>query len=318
MRPRILLVTSTGIPLARVDELRASLPGVDIVTTPDDLDAIRACVPGAHALIGCPRVAFSAELLEAAGPTLRWIHVPGAGCEEFLISELVASDITLTAGRILQGPSVADHALALLLALTRNLAYALRGTVNSPRPIELRGKAALVVGLGGIGLLVAERLRAFGMRVAGVDPEVIPMLQAIDRVDPPERLHDALARADIVIVTAPLTPLTHRRFDASAFAAMSPHAIFVNVARGRIVDTDALIDALRHGRLRAAGLDVTDPEPLPDDHPLRSMPNAIITPHVAGPSDQNRERSIALIMRNIERYAQGLPLLNIIDKMRGY
>lgn len=288
------------------------------MTAPDDPDAIRACISGVHALIGCPRACFNAELLQRARPTLRWIHVPGAGCEEFLIPELVATDVILTAGRIIQGPSVADHALALLLALTRNLAYVLRGIANPPRPIELRGKGALVVGLGGIGLLVAERLRAFGMRVIGVDPEVVPMLQAVDRVDPPERLYEALGAADIVVVTAPLTPATRRRFSAHEFAAMLPHAIFINVARGRIVDTEALTDALRCGRIRAAGLDVTDPEPLPDDHPLRSMSNVVITPHIAGPSDGNRERSTALIVRNIERYAQGLPLLNVVDKIRGY
>lgn len=326
-RPRILIVTSTGIPSVRVDAFRASVPTADIVSVGDSREAMYTTVAGAHALIGCPRPLFDRALLARARETLRWIHVPGAGCEEFLIPELVASDIVLTNGRIIQGPEVADHALALLLALTRNLHLVLRGHVghrtrpsdmDMPRPIELRAKVAVVVGVGGIGLLIAERLAACGMRVIGVDQECVPMVRSLERWVPSSQLQDVLPQADVVVVSAPATDATRKMFGAEVFRCMKPAAFFINVCRGALVDTDALTAALAQGRIRAAGLDVTDPEPLPDDHPLRTMANVIITPHIAGPSDQNRERSHALIQENVVRFVHGTPLMNVVNKHLGY
>lgn len=319
MRPRILIVTSTGIPAARAFELRDATPDADIVTAADTRDAIDAQLSGIHALIGCPRFLFGRELLERAGPTLRWVHAQGAGCEEYCIPEITERDIALTNGRIIQGPSVADHALALLLALSRNLHYHFRGiTSGLPRPVELRGKTAVVVGYGGIGLLIAERLHACGMEVLGVDAEYVPMVRALRAWYAPDRLHEVLALADAVLVSTPATPRSQWLFDRAAFAAMRPSACFINVSRGTLVDTDALVAALRDGQIAAAGLDVTDPEPLPEDHPLRAMPNVIITPHVAGPSDHNRDRSFQLITENIQRFIAGQPLLNRVDAVLGY
>lgn len=319
MRPRILLVTSTGLPPSCVEEIRIAEPGAEILVAADHRDSIFACIAGVDALISCPRPYFTPDLLQRAGASLRWVHVPGAGCEEYCIQELVERGIVLTNGRIIQGPSVADHALALLLMLSRNLHYHLRGTMDGmPRPVELRGKIALVVGCGGIGTLLAERLHACGMEVLGVDAEYVPMVRAFRAWYAPSQLHEALALADAVLITAPATHASRKMFNREAFAAMRTSAYFVNVARGAIVDTDALVEALECKWIAAAGLDVTDPEPLPDNHPLRRMPNVIITPHVAGPSDHNRDRSFRLIMENIKRFVAGQPLFNRVDPVRGY
>jgi len=318
--PRILLITSTGFTPDRVDEIRDAVPDADYVTAPDALAAMEAAIPGANALIGCPRWAFSGELLRRAGESLKWVHVGGAGCDEFLIPEFVASDIVLTNGRIIQGPEVADHALALLLALTRNLHLVLRGKSEGPmpRPLELRGKTAVVVGLGGIGMLVAERAAAFGMRVIGVNPDYVPMLSLFERVVPPERLLAVLPEADAVIVAAPHTPASRHMLGRAAFEAMKDSAYFIAVSRGQLVDTEALTRALSEGAIAAAGLDVTEPEPLAQDHPLRAMENVVITPHIAGLSEHNRGRSFELIVANVERFVQGLPLYNVVDKALGY
>lgn len=319
MNKKVLIVSSAGFPKEEIQKVVAGIPSVELIISEDNQSSLGDKVSEINALIACPRFLFSKELLSKAGPTLEWIHASGAGCEEFMIPELVQSNIVLTNGKIIQGPEVADHALALLLALTRNLNYILRGTKGSmPRPVELRGKTAVVVGVGGVGMLTAERLHAFGMRVLGVDQEYKPMVRAIEEWYLSERLYEALALADAVVLCVPSTRLTRKMFGKKEFSAMKSSAYFINVCRGTVVDTDALTNALRQGKIKAAGLDVTDPEPLPEDHPLRRMFNVVISPHIAGPSDQNRYRGWKLIRENVERFAKNLPLLNVVDKERGY
>ncbi|MBI4135777.1 D-2-hydroxyacid dehydrogenase [Candidatus Uhrbacteria bacterium] len=319
MAPKILVVSSTGLPKAKIEELRAEVPGADIIVAEDTAQSIQANLDGLQALIGCPRPLFNAALLAKAQRTLRWIHVGGAGCEEFFIPELVESEVVLTNGRIIQGPEVADHALALLLTLTRNIQYVLRGMVKDmPRPIELRGKNAVVVGVGGVGMLVAERLHAFGMTVSGVDQEYIPMIRAIDRWYLPERLAEALSLADVAILCVPVTENTRKLFGKKEFSVMKESAYFINVCRGAVVDTEALTEALAQGKMKAAGLDVTDPEPLSENHPLRNMQNVVMTPHRAGLSDNNRDRGFELIKQNIERFIKGAPLINVVNKKMRY
>lgn len=318
-RPKILVVVSTAFPQERFDALRAAEPSADFVAATDNTVLDNA--GDINALIGCPRKAFTPELFERAGGTLQWVHGSGAGIEEYLLPEFVVSDIEFTNGKVIQGPEVADHAVALLLALARNLHLILRDDPGRPypRPLELRGKQALVIGLGGIGLSIAERLAAFGMHVSGTfDGIMPPMLSFLDHTFPPERLHEVLPSADAVLVSAPHTVSTDRMFGRDEFALMKNSAFFVAVSRGKLIHTDALVDALRAGEIQAAGLDVTDPEPLPADHPLRSMRNVIITPHIAGLSDNNRGRSMDLVETNIHRFIHGLPLINPVNKRRGY
>ena len=256
---------------------------------------------------------------------LRWIHSNSAGVEGFLrIPELRDSDIVLTNAKIIQGPEIADHALALLLNFTRNLkAFNARmpegwDTTRELPMIELSGKTALVIGLGGIGTQVAQRAAAFGMTVIATDPKDMPMHRDVAYVGKPDELHELLPRADVVFSAVPHTPATEGMIGARQFELMKEGVYFINISRGKIVDTDALVDALGSGKVRAAGLDVTDPEPLPTDHALWTMPNVTITPHVATVSDRIAERRMQLLRENIARFATGRPLRNVVDKQAGY
>ncbi len=317
---KIVLVISSGMPVESVEGVQIAAAGAEIVTPRDNAEEISAAIPGAAALINCPRHLFTPELLRQAGNGLRWVHIGGAGIEQFLFPEFVESGITLTNGKIIQGPSVADHAMALLLSITRNIHRVVRGQTvrDMPRPLELRGKVMTVIGVGGIGMLIAERAHAFGMKITGVSPEYVAMTSFIEDILPPDRLHEALAASDVVVMAAPVTGASRRMMAAREFSAMKRGGIYVAVSRGVPTDTEALADALNSGHLSAAGLDVTDPEPLADDHPLRAMPNVVITPHIAGPSDHNRERSLALLKANAAQFVAGRPLYNIVDKKLGY
>jgi phosphoglycerate dehydrogenase-like enzyme len=277
------------------------------------------------------------------------VHSPSAGVEKYLgtadavepgIERLIAAgDIVLTNARRCYGPNIADQAFAYLLSFTSGVKEAIEGLegqaaasggggAESPlwarvgrgkRPaIELRGKTLLVVGVGGIGGQVAERARGFGMRVIGIDPEPAAVARAPFPVHPPGKLLDLLPRADAVVVACPLTSASKGMFGKAQFDAMKDGAYFINVARGRIVDQEALAAALRGGKLAGAGLDVTEPEPLPDASPLWGLENVIITPHNAGQYDGSKRRGKLLTRENIRRFAAGEPLLNVVDKAKGY
>ena len=259
-----------------------------------------------------------------AARRLRWLQVPSGGVEDYGFPEIGDRPIVVTNSKIIQGPAMADHAMAMLLALTRRLHLIIPGRARSRwkptgyTPIELRGKTAVVIGVGGAGSAIAERAAAFGMRVIGVDPKDIAPTAAVQRIVPPDMLLEVLPQANVVFMAAPLTAATHHMLDRRAFAALPPGAYLVNVSRGGTVDTEALVEALRSGRLAGAGLDVTDPEPPPKGHPLWTLENVILTPHMAGASDNLLEHRRALYTANIRRFTRGLPLLNLVDKAKGY
>jgi len=300
-------------------EFRRLFPDVAFVraenTAPADLQG--------DALIGMSRApfdkVFTREFL-AANRTVRWAHAPGAGIEFYCFDNLATSPIVMTNGKIIQGPEVAEHAVALTLCLTRRIGFVLKGVAGDkiPPPVELRGKVATVIGLGGIGLLVAERLSAFGMTVDAVTEISMPLLSTVRNQYYGDQLMEALNAADVVIMAAPLTPRTRNLLGRDQFLAMKKDANLVNVSRGGTVDLDALVVALEEGRFSGVGLDVTAPEPLPPDHRVRDFDRVIVTPHMAGRSDRLRERNFALLVNNIRRFLAGLPLLNIVDKTNGF
>ncbi|MEK6939565.1 MAG: D-2-hydroxyacid dehydrogenase [Nanoarchaeota archaeon] len=310
-----------GFTPSQMETLKSRFPTAELISV--TRDTVHETISTADALISADRAVLdevlTAELLRKASK-LRWVHATGAGIEHYLIPELVQSSIIFTNGKILQGPGVSDHALALLLTLTRNLHLTMTGDedVATPRPIELRDKVAVVVGCGGIGMLIVEKLAAFGMKVFAVNNENIPYLTMLQKVYMPEQLVEILPQADVVICAAPLTVKSKGTFGAREFAAMKDTAYFVNVSRGGLVQTEALLEALQNGKFRGVGLDVTDPEPLPVDHPLRSFRNVVISPHLAGMSDNNFTRRYENIMLNIDRFIHDRPLINIVDKERGY
>jgi phosphoglycerate dehydrogenase-like enzyme len=264
-----------------------------------------------------------------AGKNLKWVGVMAAGVERVLFpadgtSDLRDSNIILTNNKIVQGPEIADHALAMLLMLSRNL-YVLykndQQQIWNPRSfhgIELRGKTAVVIGVGGIGTQIALRANAFGMTIIGVDREDKPFLPFVEKVVKPDQLDTVLPQADVVFISVPDTPQSHKMMGASQFALMKKNSYFIAVSRGGIYDMGGLVKALDEKRLAGAGVDVTDPEPLPKDHALWKFENAIITPHIAGRSDQDAGRMVGTIQENIRRFVAGKPLINVVDKKKGY
>jgi phosphoglycerate dehydrogenase-like enzyme len=263
-----------------------------------------------------------------AGKKLRWVQTMSAGVERVLHrsggNDLRDSAIVLTNNQIVQGPEIADHAMALLLTLSRGIPEFLADKQREdwrPRPysgIELNGRTALVIGVGGIGTQIAFRAWAHGMTVIGVDPEDIPYMPVISRVVKPDQLDAFLPQADVVFVSAPHTPASEKMLGARQFEIMKKGAYFIAVSRGSLYDLDALATALQTKRLAGAGVDVTNPEPLPKGHPLWKCDNAIITPHIAGRSDKDLARMVNTIRENIRRFVEGKPLINVVDKQKGY
>jgi phosphoglycerate dehydrogenase-like enzyme len=271
---------------------------------------------------------ISPEMVRA-GKKLQWVQVLSAGVETVLHksggTDLRDSGIVVTNNQIVQGPEIADHAMAMLLAHTRDLLK-----YNSDRltetwrrgeryqGIELRGKTGVVIGLGGIGQQIAMRAWGHGMKVIGVDPEDIPFSPFWDKVVKPDQLDEVLPQADVVFISAPHTEKSHKMMGSRQFDLMKKGSYFIAVSRGGIYDLDGLVKALDSQRLAGAGVDVTDPEPLPKGHALWKFNNVIITPHIAGRSDKDRDRMLGTVKENIRRFADGKPLINVVDKQKGY
>lgn len=280
-------------------------------------------IADADAFIG----SITPELVRA-GKNLKWVQITSAGAERALHlsggDDLRDSGIVLTNNQIVQGPEIADHAMAMLLAMSRNLLtyFEDRKIENWRRErftgIELRGKTAVVIGVGGIGTQIATRAWAFGMRVIGVDPEDIPFIPFIDKVVKPDQINEVLPEADVVFMSAPHTPMSHKMLGPDQFEVMKKGAYFIAVSRGGTYDLNSLVKALDSRRLTGAGVDVVDPEPLPKGHALWKFDNVIITPHIAGRSDMDQGRMLGTVKANIARFAEGKPLINVVNKEKGY
>jgi len=307
---------------ALLNELRSASSKATIVPVTDK--NVMQEIGNADAFIG----SITPEQVRA-GKKLQWVQVMSAGVEGVLHlaggNDLRDRNITLTNNQIVQGPEIADHAMALLLMLTRDL-YRFHDDMKQerwqpPRPypgIELNGRTAVIIGVGGIGTQIAFRAWAHGMKVIGVDPEDIPYMPVISKVVKPDRLDEVLPEADVVFISAPHTPLSHKMMGARQFELMKKNSYFIAVSRGGIYDINALVKGLETKRLAGAGVDVTDPEPLPKGHPLWKFENVIITPHIAGRSDKDHARMVGTVQENIRRFVEGKPLINVVDKQKGY
>ena len=263
-----------------------------------------------------------------AGKNLKWVQTMSAGVENVLFmsggSDLRDSNIVLTNNKIVQGPEIADHAMAMLLTLSRNLRKYIADDQQENwdgrryEGIELNGKTAVVIGAGGIGMQIATRAWAFGMNVIAVDPEDKPFSPFLKKVVKPDQLDEVLPQADVVFISTPHTEKSHKMMGAHEFELLKPHSYFVAVSRGGIYDMGGLVKALDSKRLAGAGVDVTDPEPLPKGHALWKFNNVVITPHIAGRSDRDFERMSGTVKENIKRFVDGKPLINVVDKQKGY
>lgn len=301
---------------------QADFPNVDFILAQDEAAQVTAA-PGADAWVG--RISRAAFL--ASGPQIKWVHSTGAGIETLTtIRELVESDVILTNTRGGHAGSVADHAFALLLALTRRIPDTVRNQLDhsykkpgNGMPLgELGGDTMVVVGFGHIGRAIARRAVAFDMRVIGVDVAPGPAPDSVDKIVGIDQLDEALSEADVVVVATPYTSASYRLFDAQRIGRIQRGGYLIAISRGGIVDEAALADALRNGHLAGAGLDVQEHEPLPTDDPLWDVPNLLLSPHCASSSRKTSERVWAITGENLRRFVEGRPLLNVCDKRAGY
>ena len=316
---RLKVIVPAMEPAALAD-LKAASSGLDLVECRSQAEAI-AQAPGAAACYG-----FLNRELIRAGTSLKWVQQSSAGVEHLMeIPELVEGDIVLTNMQRAYAPEIADQAIGYLLAFTRGLDHFIltqsshqwRSREQGVVLDELLGKTLLVIGLGGIGTEIARRAYGFGMRVIATDPKVLERPLYVEELHRPDAFHGLLPRTDVVASAVPLTKQSLRMIGAREFALMKRGVVLINVSRGKVVDTEALVAALDSGQVAAAGLDVTDPEPLPKGHPLWRQ-NVVITPHTAGQSPAGRERAFLLFKENLRRFACGEMLLNIVDKQAGY
>ena len=262
------------------------------------------------------------------GGKLRYIHIFSAGLDRCSsIPGLTDLNLIATNGAKTASETIAEHAIALLLTLSRNIhSYHqaqmsgkwARGELTGPPAISLQGRTMLVLGLGGIGSQVARRANDLGMRIIGTRNSSRSGPDFVEYVGLSDETVSLAAQADVVVNALPLTDATRGIVNAEFLNNMPDGSYYVSVGRGRTTDTDALIKALRGGKLAGAGLDVTDPEPLPANHELWSVPNVVITPHVAARSDLSGRNRWILAKENIRRYVRGDKLLNLVDLERGY
>ena len=307
-----------------VEKLRAEFPQVEVkysATKRDDEQAL----DGANVLIGW---SLPPEELRAA-KNLRWIYSITAAVDQFFYPELISSQIALTNAGSVHGPVVAEHAIAMLLALAKRLPSAVRYQERrkwameaiwneQPRPREVRGANIVVIGLGSIGAEVAAMATSLKMHVIGVREHPERGAEGVHEVVGYAALDNAIARADFVVLAAPLTERTRRLIDARRLQLFRPTAFLINVSRGALVDEGALVKALRDRKIAGAALDVFEQEPLSRWSPLWKMPQVLITPHTAFLTENVWQRHYEVFAANLKRYLAGQPLEGLVDLKRGY
>jgi phosphoglycerate dehydrogenase-like enzyme len=264
-----------------------------------------------------------------AATRLKWIHAPTAAVHQLMFPDLVASRVLVTSSTGVHGPVVAEHAIAVILALAKRLPQAMRYQAQHrwsqeqlwrehPRPREVAGATVAVIGMGHIGREFAPRAKALGMRVLAVRENPAKGTEGADAVFAAGQIDEVLPLADYVLLCPPVTAATERMINQARLEKMKPDAYLINVSRGDLVDEPALLRALQEHRIAGAALDVFDHEPLPKSSPFWSLDNLLITPHTAAVTEKLWERHFQLIADNLRRYLSGRPLLNLVDKKRGY
>ena len=301
-------------------------------------EELRAALPGAQVVFVTNFRWIKLHEAWAQARDLRWIHGAGAGVDPLLFPELVRSAVVVTNSRGVYDRAMAEYVLGLILAFAKDLPHTLdlqrRREWKHRESERLDGRTVVVVGAGSIGREIAGLLHAAGMRVLGVarrarkpaardnaagrardsgSPDA-----AFERIVGIDDLHTVLPEADYVVLSLPLTPETRGVFNAAALARMKRTARLINVGRGAVTDEAAVLDALRSGRIGGAALDVFANEPLPSGHPFWDLPGVIVSPHMSGDFFGWQDAVSALFVENFRRWVRGAPLLNVVDKDRGY
>lgn len=305
---------------------------VGVAVEPVSYDALDEAIVSSGAALSTPQAADALVWTNPRDPDglrslltqspARWVQLPFAGIEDFFAAGVIEEDRIWTCTKGVYGPACAEHALCLMFAAARRLHEHLRNRtwrasgLGSPERL-LRGTIVLVVGTGGIGRSLIDMLRPLGVRVLAVNRsgrEVAGVERAVDSGS----IDEVVGESDYIVLALALTPSSEGLFDARRLALMRPDAWLINVARGRLVDTAALVDALRGKSIGGAALDVTDPEPLPDDHELWQLDNVIITPHIANTWDMALPELTEMVQRNVTHFIRGEPLEGRVDPALGY
>lgn len=329
-------------------ELKAAGDPIRIVTTypfePHEAEKIRAAAGSVRVdlVICATRDEFRAKVRDAevvygdirgpeldSAPRLKWVQAGGAGVEG-MDPALRKSPMVVTNYARTFAPGISETAIGLLLCLTRGLSkyyipqFARRemkpvGTSKSAHHVELVGRTMGVVGMGGIGSAIARRAYyGFDMRVVGTDAKPIPKPEYVDELRDPTWFPEMVPKVDVLVAAAPHTPRTERMFNEQVFRSMKKTAVFLAMSRGKLFDDMALVKALKEGWIAGAGLDVFPQEPPPASHPIFDCPNVVMSAHTSGWSPDRQVRLIEQFADNVRRYAGGLPLVNVVDKERGY
>ena len=258
-------------------------------------------------------------------PNLKWLHLYTAGADAMTDISLYANkSIILTKASGTYGVPIAEHVIGMMTAVSRNFGYYYgeqrKGSWSnqSPNFLDIYGSTVLVLGLGDIGTEVCKRLSGFDCNIIGIRRNPSKPHELVQDIRPLSQLQESLPEADYVVICTPGTEKTSKLFGEKEFKLMKKNAIIVNIGRGSTIDTDALATALHTQEIYGAGLDVTDPEPLPADHMLWSAPNILITPHISGLSPMMIERRLMIFVDLLKRYVSGEELYNIVDFTEGY
>jgi D-2-hydroxyacid dehydrogenase (NADP+) len=319
------------LPKRFVDDLRREFPQHEFLEA-WDRDAINRQLPAAD-------VAFTPFIDRAVFPhamRLRWVQSPAVGIGSLMFPELLASPVIITSARGIRARSIAEHVIGVTIAMARRLPHALRAQhahrwaqdeLEGPDSgvWTLHGRRMTIVGLGSIGREIAKLAAPFGVTIAGIRRR--PDSRADDPagsapaevgVFGPDRLLDLLSSSDIIVLSMPHTPDTKHIIGRRELDRVKRGALLVNIARGKLIDDDAVVDALRDGRLGGAALDVFTREPLDPSSPYWDLPNVIVTPHTSGAMQDYWTPLVGLFAENLRRLDRGEPLLNVVDKVAGY
>jgi len=297
--------------------IAAAAPGATVTTT--DLEHAGEYIADTDILVTWGWMDIRSLYL--AAPRLKWVHALSAGVEMLTFPEIQASDTILTNSKGIHGIPLSEHVFAMILAFSRgfNLLFRRQQEKKWERvpTDEVHEKTIGIVGLGSIGREIAKKAKGLGMEVVATKREMTAEI-FVDKLYRADQLHEMLGVVDFLVVALPLTEETTGLFTLKEFAAMKPSAYFFNIARGAIVRETDLVEALRRGLIKGAGLDVFAAEPLPEDSPLWEMENVIISPHIGALSPYYLDRAVKLFVDNLTRYTQNREMFNIIDKAKGY
>jgi phosphoglycerate dehydrogenase-like enzyme len=308
---------------SQIVSLKKQFPAIRFFAT-NDITQAKLLLKDADVFVG-----YCIPPLLQQKSSVRWIQSMGVGVEGCANAKVLKDNkVLVTNTQRLSSPEIAEHSIAMMFALVRQLDLYGKNQAQSewdksvaPDPDEIweiEGRTMLVVGLGGIGTETAKRAHGLGMKVIATRNSRRSGPSFVSYVGLSNELLDLAKQADVIVNTAPLTEKTIGMYDRNFFKAMKPNAYFISIGRGKSVVTDDLLAALKAGELAGAGLDVTDPEPLPKAHPLWTTPRVIITPHIAYRSEKLRPRVMVLVEENLHRYINGEKLLSVVDLSRGY